>query len=310
MPPTLADKPPVAPGAPVICRNATAAPETRKRSSKNRTAISSARGKERIQSGKANARFQRGIPVNQKDSNSKGPIIGIGTIIAIGVVVLLPKLIERNNQPAWEPKTNYRPDLSKIHLDPAVFSKIHPDPPNNHPITVREVNGMLFHDPSPNPYKGLGFAHSDLGSVKTASEAFVGQVKDMGRQGRISAQELDNGRELYTKAKAEFDGCIEFLCTTFDWQFNADNVINIEKRMKAAKITLFAFISWAEDQIRPKSSWQAGLARTLSHSDQWLMQVAEHNDKAIEIPKKELRQCKMRSWGEIAARSWDEFAAK
>jgi hypothetical protein len=140
-----------------------------------------------------------------------------------------------------------------------------------------------------------------MSTAKSTSEGLVEQVKDLGQNGRISARELDHGRQLFTKAKADFDGCIDFLCVGLDRRFNADDPTKINKLLETANDSLREFESWANAQINPKS-FGATDGQLGAMSDSWLDRIAKQNEKAIQQLKEGFQQCRMRSWAEITVR--------
>src|SRR6266849_4160114 len=130
---------------------------------------------------------------------------------------------------------------------------------------------------------------AELRKAKSLCEGRAREAKAAGkRRLQISQRELQNGRQLYTNAKAEFDGCITYLCTAMDRKFIENDSAEIEKRMKQAGEKMAAFLKWW-DGPHPRIGAESSLGQIPELLVELVKFIKDADDKIREALKKELR---------------------
>jgi hypothetical protein len=141
---------------------------------------------------------------------------------------------------------------------------------------------------------------ADLSSSKSICESRATQVKSMSG-GRGLSRELAQGQRLYGNAKAELDGCIDFLCTGLDRRFTPDDPANLAERMKKASQQVTAFVGWADAVIdrRVMGATAEPLSEGLDLLKAFMEGVGKENAEAIARIKADLEKCRLREWREL-----------
>jgi len=139
---------------------------------------------------------------------------------------------------------------------------------------------------------------AEMRRAKSLCEGRAREVK-AGRTRRLIALQRDlQGRQLYTDTKAEFDGCITFICTAMDRRFVANDSAEIEKQMKQAEKKMAAFLTWY-DSSHPRTEAQNLLDQIPELVVGLVKFLKEADDTIREELTRELKDCSFQDWGDI-----------
>jgi hypothetical protein len=139
-----------------------------------------------------------------------------------------------------------------------------------------------------------------LRRAKSLCEGLARQAKGKAAERRIRQGQFELGRRLYTEAKSESDGSIEYLCAGLTRRFNQDDPQRVAERMAEMNRKMAAFVRWADRQLPRKGDISADLpdlAKELLLA--WLNGVRTANDEAIAQLQAELRACQMQGWEDL-----------
>lgn len=139
----------------------------------------------------------------------------------------------------------------------------------------------------------------DLREAKSRCEGLGRAVRQMVREGRRDRAKLDEGRQLYTAAKADYDECIDYICTAMTRRFTDVDPDQIKKRMERTNDKMKSFTTWAYRQISPQARAFGPLGEALDHLDAFLAGMNKENEEAIRKVKVELEACRLVDWSAL-----------
>ena len=142
---------------------------------------------------------------------------------------------------------------------------------------------------------------AELKKAKSLCEGRAREAKAAGkRRLQIPAREFQRGPRLYTDTKAEFDGCILYLCIAMERKFIENDSAEIEKRLKRAGEKMAAFLNWS-DKVRhhPRIGSESPLDQTAELVVGLVKFLKDADDKIKEALRKELKDCSFQDWGDL-----------
>jgi hypothetical protein len=145
---------------------------------------------------------------------------------------------------------------------------------------------------------------AEMKRAKSLCEGRAREAKAAGKKRlQISSREFQRGPRLYTDTKAEFDGCILYLCIAMERKFVENDSAEIEKRMKRAGEKMAAFLDWS-DKLRshPRIAAESPLDQIPELVVGLVRFLKDADDKIKEALRKELKDCSFRDWGDLPDR--------
>jgi hypothetical protein len=145
---------------------------------------------------------------------------------------------------------------------------------------------------------------AELKRAKSLCEGRAREAKAIGkRRLQISKKEFQRGPRLYTDTKAEFDGCIIFLCTAMERKFIENDSAEIERQLKRAGEKMTAFLDWSDKiQSHPRIGAEGSLDQVSELVVGLVKFLKDADDKIKETLRKELKDCSFRDWGDLPDR--------
>jgi hypothetical protein len=140
---------------------------------------------------------------------------------------------------------------------------------------------------------------------------------------RLAPGDRDHAAKLYTAAKAERDGCIDYLRAGLLRRFRDEDPERIAKRIRAANDKLREFTRWADNKIKSGEAGPAGNkinpgeadpeeplvdarerrrrddVRERGHVREWLKEVSKMDEDAIKHLREEMEQDRLKGWGDL-----------
>jgi hypothetical protein len=142
---------------------------------------------------------------------------------------------------------------------------------------------------------------ADLNVTKTCCENNATAAKQFASGQRSKTKELDKGRKLYQKVETETNALIVFLQAALVRRFNDADPATVEDAFERVYKSEAAFQEWADKFTNP----QGGMCGAAAPGDllkavtDWLADVRDQNEKAIDRLRSDLEACRMTPWSEL-----------
>lgn len=116
---------------------------------------------------------------------------------------------------------------------------------------------------------------------------------------------LQEGQRLYSAAKAEYDGAVEYMCVALQTRFAGIEPRHVDARLGTARQKLSAFLQWNAQRVRNDGhSIGAGavddiLKIGLREISAWISGLQQADQKAIDQLIQQLRSLRLASWNDL-----------
>ena len=145
----------------------------------------------------------------------------------------------------------------------------------------------------------------ELAVAKTQAEERAKELIRAPGRGIRRQNNLQEGQRLYSAAKADYDGAVEYLCVALQTRFAGIEPRDVDARLGTARQKLSAFLQWNAQRARNDGHPIAAgagddiLKIGLHEISAWISGLQQADQKAIDRLIQQLRVLRLASWNDL-----------